>query len=134
MCCTFVCTSVCTEDLFFCFYFAFNLHFRSEDESDYELSDHEINKLLIVTQATSQSSRYPKHEGYDRTGDWTTRVKITQDLEQIISDGLNYYEEGLWSEQEWVCAIFTHMYNVFYACQQKLDIFVREEFTPVEVL
>jgi len=88
-------------------YFAFNLHFRSEDESDYELSDHEINKLLIVTQATSQSSRYPKHEGYDRTGDWTTRVKITQDLEQVISDGLNYYEDGLWSEHEWVCAIFT---------------------------
>ncbi|KAJ4452116.1 hypothetical protein ANN_03633, partial [Periplaneta americana] len=74
----------------------------SEDESDYELSDHEINKLLIVTQATSQPSRYPKHEGYDRTGDWTTRVKITQDLEQVINDGLNYYEEGLWTEQEWV--------------------------------
>ncbi|XP_069680405.1 la-related protein 1B isoform X2 [Periplaneta americana] len=73
----------------------------SEDESDYELSDHEINKLLIVTQATSQPSRYPKHEGYDRTGDWTTRVKITQDLEQVINDGLNYYEEGLWTEQEW---------------------------------
>ncbi|KDR07137.1 la-related protein 1B isoform X2 [Zootermopsis nevadensis] len=73
----------------------------SEDESDYELSDHEINKLLIVTQSTSQSSRYPKHEGYDRTGDWTTRVKITQDLEQVISDGLNYYEDGLWTEQEW---------------------------------
>jgi hypothetical protein len=85
--------------------FAFDLHFRSEDESDYELSDHEINKLLIVTQSTSQSSRYPKHEGYDRTGDWTTRVKITQDLEQVISDGLNYYEEGLWSEQEWVSAV-----------------------------
>jgi hypothetical protein len=83
-------------------HFAPYFHFRSEDESDYELSDHDISKLLIVTQATSQSSRYPKHEGYDRTGDWTTRVKITQDLEQVISDGLNYYEEGLWSEQEWV--------------------------------
>ncbi|XP_066999718.2 la-related protein 1B isoform X2 [Anabrus simplex] len=90
----------------------------SEDESDYELSDHEINKILIVTQKaqtataaatsaavsvpTSQSSRYPKHEGYDRTGDWTTRVKITQDLEQVINDGLNYYEEGLWSQGEWL--------------------------------
>ncbi|KAJ9601015.1 hypothetical protein L9F63_000853, partial [Diploptera punctata] len=72
----------------------------SEDESDYELSDHEINKILIVTQATSQSSRYPKHEGYDRTGDWTTRVKITQDLEQVISDGLSYYEDGLWTEHD----------------------------------
>ncbi|XP_049837777.1 la-related protein 1B isoform X1 [Schistocerca gregaria] len=73
----------------------------SEDESDYELSDREINKILIVTQ-TSQPSRYPKHEGYDRTGDWTTRVKITQDLAQAINDGLHYYEEDLWREHEWV--------------------------------
>ncbi|XP_039301629.1 la-related protein 1-like, partial [Nilaparvata lugens] len=71
----------------------------SEDESDdYELSDHEINKLLIVTQT---SYRAPKHEGYDRTGDWTSRVKMTQDLEQAINIGLQYYEENLWSEQEW---------------------------------
>lgn len=76
----------------------------SEDESDdYELSDHEINKLLIVTQ-TSQPSRYPKHEGYDRTGDWTSRVKLTQDLEQAINFGLQYYEETLWTQQEWVQA------------------------------
>lgn len=83
----------------------FKLTSRSEDESDYELSDHEINKILIVTQ-TSQSSRCPKHEGYDRTGDWTTRVKISQDLEQVINDGLCYYEEGLWGEQEWVRKIY----------------------------
>ncbi|KAG8224828.1 hypothetical protein J437_LFUL002275 [Ladona fulva] len=73
--------------------------FRSDD-SDYELSDHEINKILIVTQ-TSHSSRYPKHEGYDRTGDWTTRVKMTQELEQAINDGLTYYEEDLWGTHEW---------------------------------
>lgn len=63
-----------------------------DDESDYELSDHEINKLLIVTQVRSKA---PKHEGYDRTGDFTTRTKITQDLEQIINDGLHNYEEDL---------------------------------------
>ncbi|XP_046395007.1 la-related protein 1 isoform X2 [Ischnura elegans] len=71
------------------------------DDSDYELSDHEINKILIVTQ-TSSSSRCPKHEGYDRTGDWTTRVKLTQELGKAINDGLNYYEEDLWRAQEWV--------------------------------
>lgn len=38
----------------------------------------------------------PKHEGHDRTGDWITRVKMTQDLEQAINDGLYYYEEDLW--------------------------------------
>ncbi|XP_055605273.1 la-related protein 1-like [Uranotaenia lowii] len=65
---------------------------EDDDESDYELSDHEINKLLIVTQV---SNRAPKHEGYDRTGDFSTRTKITQDLEQIINDGLHNYEEDL---------------------------------------
>ncbi|XP_063929139.1 la-related protein 1-like isoform X2 [Zophobas morio] len=64
----------------------------TEEDSD-ELSDNDINKLLIVTQTTS---RVPKHDGYDRTGDRTTRVKITQELEQAINDGLYYYEEDLW--------------------------------------
>lgn len=75
---------------------------RSEGEdSDYdELSDNEINKLLIVTQA-SHTNRL-KHDGYDRTGDWQTRVKISQDLEQAIDLGLQMYEENLWSQQQWV--------------------------------
>ncbi|XP_046833296.1 la-related protein 1 isoform X2 [Vespa crabro] len=71
----------------------------SEDDEDYELSDRDVNKLLIVTQMTvPNSSRIPKHEGHDRTGDWTTRVKMTQDLEQAINDGLYYYEEDLWNK------------------------------------
>jgi len=80
------------------------LIFRTEDDSDdYELSDHEINKLLIVTQAidvpqTSLPSRIPKHEGHDRTGDKSTRVKMSQDLAQVINDGLNYYEDDLWTD------------------------------------
>lgn len=73
----------------------FSSEWASEDDMD-ELSDRDVNKLLIVTQAPS--SRAPKHEGYDRTGDWTTRVKITQDLEQAINDGLYYYEEDLWND------------------------------------
>ena len=87
------------------------MFYRSEDESDdYELSDHEINKLLIVTQ-TSQPSRYPKHEGYDRTGDWTSRVKLTQDLEQAINFGLQYYEETLWTQQEWVTLLTNNSFK-----------------------
>lgn len=78
----------------------------SEDDSD-ELSDRDVNKLLIVTQTTS--SRAPKHEGYDRTGDWTTRVKITQDLEQAINDGLYYYEEDLWTVQDFVSDLMLSM-------------------------
>ncbi|XP_034952320.1 la-related protein 1B isoform X2 [Chelonus insularis] len=70
----------------------------SEDDDDYELSDRDINKLLIVTQSANIPSRIPKHEGHDRTGEWTTRVKMTQALEQAINDGLYYYEEDLWTE------------------------------------
>ncbi|CAN7939115.1 unnamed protein product, partial [Ixodes hexagonus] len=76
------------------------------DDSDYEISDTEVNKILIVTQTppgvASQTqvvagSGLRKHEGYDRTGDWTTRVKMTQELAQIINDGLYYYEDDLWN-------------------------------------
>ncbi|CAG9855200.1 unnamed protein product [Phyllotreta striolata] len=71
----------------------------SEDDSD-ELSDRDVNKLLIVTQNTS-TARAPKHEGYDRTGDWMTRVKMSQDLVQTINDGLYYYEKDLWHDQDY---------------------------------
>lgn len=70
----------------------------SDDESDYELSDRDINKILIVTQITNH--RAPKHEGYNRTGDFTTRTKITQDLVQVINDGLINYEEDLWTTDQ----------------------------------
>lgn len=65
----------------------------TDDESDYEFTDHDVNKLLIVSQLPS---RLPKHEGYDRTADYSTRTKITQDLEQVINDGLYNYEDELW--------------------------------------
>lgn len=65
----------------------------SDDESDYEFADRDINKLLIVSQVT----RPQKHEGYDRTADYTSRTKITQDLENVINDGLVNYEEDLWT-------------------------------------
>ena len=40
-----------------------------------ELSDGEISKLVIVTQTPS---RPKKHDGFDRTGDYTTRTKLSQ--------------------------------------------------------
>ena len=39
------------------------------------MSDGEINKLVIVTQTPH---RPKKHEGYDRTGDFTSRAKMSQ--------------------------------------------------------
>lgn len=73
--------------------------FRSEDDDDYELSDDQIDKILIVTQ-NYQSNRPPKHEGHDRTAKWTSRVKMSQELEQVINDGLYYYEEDLWLQHQ----------------------------------
>jgi len=69
----------------------------SDSESE-EVGDDFINKILIVT----QSNRAAKHEGYDRTGDWTSRTKISQDLVHHIEDGLRYYEQDLWNDDhEW---------------------------------
>ena len=63
---------------------------RNDSDSDCdELSDGEISKLLIVTQTPG---RPRKHEGFDRTSDFSSRVKLSQDLAQVINDGLCYYE------------------------------------------
>lgn len=72
----------------------FTDNFSDDESSDYELSDRDINKILIVTQV---NHRAPKHEGYNRTGDFTSRTKITQDLEQVINDGLFNYEDEIWT-------------------------------------
>ncbi|XP_042857661.1 la-related protein 1B-like isoform X2 [Penaeus japonicus] len=77
-----------------------------DEESDYEISDQDVNKLLIVTQSPPSviggtSNRPAKHDGFDRTGDWTTRVKITQELAKVINDGLYNYEQDLWDGNEW---------------------------------
>ena len=40
------------------------------------------------------SFKITKQEGHDRIGDWTTEVKLTQDLD----DGLYYYKEDLWGD------------------------------------
>lgn len=68
--------------------------FSSMNDSDSdcdELSDGEISKLLIVTQTPL---RPKKHEGFDRTADFSSRVKMSQELAQVINDGLVYYEEN----------------------------------------
>ena len=69
-------------------FFSFSNRNDSDSDCD-ELSDGEISKLLIVTQTPN---RPRKHEGFDRTGDFCSRVKLSQDLAQVINDGLSYYE------------------------------------------
>ena len=43
---------------------------------------------------TQTPLRPKKHEGFDRTADFSSRVKMSQELAQVINDGLVYYEEN----------------------------------------
>lgn len=68
----------------------------SESDSDYEIDDQDLNKILIVTQTPPYMR---KHPGGDRTGNHESRAKITSELAKVINDGLYYYEQDLWMEQ-----------------------------------
>lgn len=68
----------------------------SDSDSDYEIDDQDINKILIVTQTPPYIR---KHPGGDRTGNHVCRAKITSELAKVINDGLYYYEQDLWTEQ-----------------------------------
>lgn len=64
------------------------------DGSDDELDDYEISKIMIVTQTP------PPPKKHDRTGSFTNRTKMTQELAHMISDGLYYYEQDLLDEDD----------------------------------
>ena len=49
---------------------------------------------------TQTPNRPRKHEGFDRTGDFCSRVKLSQDLAQVINDGLCYYEDHQFDDDE----------------------------------
>ncbi|XP_021795587.2 la-related protein 1 isoform X5 [Papio anubis] len=68
----------------------------SDEESDYEIDDRDVNKILIVTQTPHYMRRHP---GGDRTGNHTSRAKMSAELAKVINDGLFYYEQDLWAEK-----------------------------------
>lgn len=67
----------------------------SDEETDGEIDDHDVNKILIVTQTPPYLR---KHPGGDRTGQHTSRAKLTSELVKVINDGLFYYEQDLWDD------------------------------------
>uniref|UniRef100_A0A672YW15 HTH La-type RNA-binding domain-containing protein n=1 Tax=Sphaeramia orbicularis TaxID=375764 RepID=A0A672YW15_9TELE len=67
----------------------------SDEETDGEIDDHDVNKILIVTQTPPYLR---KHPGGDRTGHHTSRAKLTNELAKVINDGLFYYEQDLWDD------------------------------------
>lgn len=68
----------------------------SDEETDGEIDDHDVNKILIVTQTPPYLR---KHPGGDRTGQHTSRAKLTCELVKVINDGLFYYEQDLWDDK-----------------------------------
>lgn len=68
----------------------------SDNDSDYEIDDQDLNKILIVTQTPPYMR---KHPGGDRTGYHMSQAKITSELAKVINDGLYYYEQDLWMEE-----------------------------------
>ncbi|KAJ0061927.1 hypothetical protein NL108_014507, partial [Boleophthalmus pectinirostris] len=67
----------------------------SDEETDGEIDDQDLNKILIVTQTPPYLR---KHPGGDRTGNHTSRAKLTSELAKVINDGLFYYEQDLWED------------------------------------
>ncbi|CAF0991122.1 unnamed protein product [Rotaria sordida] len=68
------------------------------DESDFELDDDDIDKILIIT-PTPPSNRKHNQQNHDRTGDYTPRAKVSAEVAKIIDDGLRWYEEELWHDR-----------------------------------
>ncbi|MEQ2306288.1 La ribonucleoprotein domain member 1B [Ameca splendens] len=90
-----------------------------EDDSDYELDDQDVNKILIVTQTPPYLR---KHPGGDRTGNHESRAKITADLAKAINDGLYYYEQDLWKGEEQIeCSKDVENFK-------KLNVISKDEF------
>uniref|UniRef100_A0A663MCM1 La ribonucleoprotein 1B n=1 Tax=Athene cunicularia TaxID=194338 RepID=A0A663MCM1_ATHCN len=93
----------------------------SDSDSDYEIDDQDVNKILIVTQTPPYMR---KHTGGDRTGNHVCRAKITSELAKVINDGLYYYEQDLWMEQSENDTMMKQEIENF----KKLNLISKEEF------
>lgn len=69
----------------------------SDDDSDYEIDDKDLDKILIVTQTPPYLR---KHLGGDQTVHHVSQAKITLELAEVINDGLYYYEQDLWMQED----------------------------------
>ncbi|XP_075716572.1 la-related protein 1B isoform X2 [Rhinoderma darwinii] len=94
----------------------------SDDDSDYEIDDKDLNKILIVTQTPPHLK---KHPGGDRTGNHVSRAKMTAELAKVINDGLYYYEQDLWTVEDGSDHLITKQEIEHF---RKLNFISKEEF------
>lgn len=70
-----------------------------------EFTDRNIDQLIIVTQSPQPVKggalvAATQKRQFDRTADFTTRVKHGKELTKQINDGLKLYEANLWTKRE----------------------------------
>ena len=76
------------------------LLFRDEDQTDFELDDADIDKILIITPTPPSHRKHRQHdEQTKRPAESTPRARMTAELAKIIDDGLKCYENTLWKDQ-----------------------------------
>ncbi|CAI8037076.1 La-related protein 1 [Geodia barretti] len=93
--------------------------------TDDEMDDHELGKLLIVTQTSHASpAGTRKHPGGDRTGNFLSRAKVTAEIAKTINDGLYFYEQDLHFDTEGEESYRTRKHNV----HPKVGLVTKEEF------
>ncbi|KAM8939488.1 la-related protein 1B [Pelodytes ibericus] len=93
----------------------------SDDDSDYELDDKDLDKIIIVTQTPPHLKKHPSG---DRTGNHVSRAKMTSELAKIINDGLYYYETDLWTNEGEPDYLASKEIENF----RKLNLISKEEF------
>ena len=61
----------------------------SDNDGDEEFDDDKISRIVVVT----QPPYLKKHPSGDRTGNFTSRPKVTSELANVINEGLFQYEK-----------------------------------------
>ncbi len=69
--------------------------FSKNEDSDFELDDDDIDKILIIT-PTPPSNRKHHQKNHEHTGEHTPRARMTAEVARIIDAGLRRYEAELW--------------------------------------
>lgn len=75
-----------------------NYVYRDEDQSNFELDDEDIAKILIIT-PTPPSHRKSREKPEKKAAESTPRARMTPEVARLIDAGLKCYESSLWKER-----------------------------------
>jgi hypothetical protein len=89
------------------------LIFSEGDDSDFELDDDDIDKILIITPTPPSNRKQQQKNNYERTGEYTPRARMTAEIAKIIDDGLRWYEEELWHDRPVTTTIYTTLIYIY---------------------